>query len=184
MPNFKIHTRSSAPEGSHDVIDAYTEKFGFVFNTVGVMAESPAALKGYVQTYGLLGDTAFTPAEQQLIFLSVSRENACTYCVAAHSMAGKMAGLDDETIAAVRDGGTILDPKLAAISSFATEVVKTRGHVPKDVVNDFLVAGHTKAQVLEILLAVATKTISNYMNHITNTPLDEVLLPMAWEPSK
>jgi uncharacterized peroxidase-related enzyme len=161
----------------------YQEKFGFIFNTVGVMAESPAALKGYAQTYGLLGETAFTPAEQQLIFLSVSRENACTYCVAAHSMAGQMMGLDNDTIAAVRDGKTIMDPKLAAISSFATDVVKTRGNVSKDALHDFMVAGHTKTQVLDILLAVATKTISNYMNHITDTPLDEVLVPFAWEPS-
>lgn len=183
MSHFQVHTRETAPEGSHDVIDNYVERFGFLFNTVGMMAESPATLKGYAQTYGLLGETEFSPAEQQLIFLSVSRENACTYCVAAHSMAAKMMGVEDEVISAVRKGKTILDPKLAAISDFAIEVVKSRGHVSKDRVNNFLVAGHSKAQVLEILLAVSTKTISNYMNHITNTPLDEVLKPFAWEPT-
>ena len=180
MTSLTVHTRDSAPEGSHEIMDAYTERFGFVPNLVGILAESPAALKGYATTYGLLGETAFTPAEQQLIFLATSRANGCHYCVAAHSMAGKMMGLDEETIHAVRDGRPVLDPKLAAIVEFTTKVVDKRGHVSAQDLETFATAGHSQAQVLEVLLGVATKTISNYMNHIAATPLDDAFAAMAW----
>lgn len=178
------HTRETAPEGSHGIMDAYTERFGFMPNLVSILAESPAALKGYATSYGLLAETDFTPPEQQLIFLATSRENGCRYCVAAHSMAGKMLGLDEETIHAVRDGRPVLDPKLAAIVEFTTKVVAKRGHVSSQDIENFITAGHTQAQVLEVLLGVSTKTISNYMNHIAQTPLDDAFAPMAWEPKE
>jgi len=183
MSVFDLHTRESAPEGSHSVMDAYTERFGFVPNLINIMAESPAATQGYAQTYGLLAETDFSPAEQQLLFLTISRTNGCTYCVSAHTMAGTMVGLANDTIDAVRDGRSILDPKLAALSSFAVKVVEKRGHLSRDDINDFFTAGYSKAQILEVLLAVATKTISNYMNHIAATPLDEPFAAAAWAPN-
>jgi len=182
MSTFDLHTPDSAPEGSHDVMDAYTARFGFVPNLINIMAESPAATKGYAQTYNLLAETEFTPAQQQLLFLTVSRANACTYCVAAHSVAGQMAGLDGDVIDAVRDDRPILDAKLAALSEFAAKVVEKRGHLSRHDVDDFLTAGYSRAQILEVLLAVATKTISNYMNHIADTPLDDAFAPAAWTP--
>jgi len=182
MPNFTLHTKETAPTQSHGVMDAYTERFGFVPNLIGTLAESPAATKGYAQTYSLLAETDFSPAEQQLLFLTVSQENGCTYCVAAHTVAGKMLGLDDASIAAIRDGRPLLDPKLGALSDFARKVVETRGHLSRDSINNFFTAGYSKAQLLEVLLAVATKTISNYMNHLANTPLDDAFLPAEWSP--
>lgn len=182
MRNFMVHTKDTAPAGSHGVMDAYTERFGFVPNLVGILAQSPAALNGYAQTYALLGDTDFTPAEQQLLFLTISRSNSCGYCVAAHTVAGKMAGLDAEVVDAVRNDRPILDVKLAALSEFATKVVHKRGFVTHDDINDFLTAGYTQAQVMEVVLAVATKTLSNFINHMADTPLDDAFAAAAWEP--
>ncbi|PHS79552.1 MAG: carboxymuconolactone decarboxylase [Rhodospirillaceae bacterium] len=182
MPLSTLHTLETAPEGSRDVLQAYQDRFGFVPNIVALLADSPAALNGYATSYNLLDESDFTPPEQQLIFLAVSVANKCTYCVAAHSMAGKMVGLDDQTINAVRDGTTVLDSKNAAIADFATKIVNARGFVSPDAINDFLAAGHTQAQILDVLLGVSTKTISNYANHIADTPLDEAFAPMAWTP--
>ena len=182
MPISTYHTVDSAPEGSKAVLQAYQDRFGFVPNIVALLAESPSTLNGYATSYNLLGDTDFTAPEQQLIFLAVSVANKCTYCVAAHSMAGQMVGLDDQTIQAVRDGKAVLDSKLAAIADFAIKVVEARGFVSNDDINDFLAAGHTQAQILDVLLGVSTKTISNYANHIANTPLDEAFAPMEWTP--
>jgi len=175
-----LHTPSTAPAESHNILLGYLDRFGFIPNVAAVMAQSPATLKGYVETYELLGKTDFTPAEQQLIFLAVSRANLCPYCVAAHSTVGKMMGLDDQTITAVRDGIPILNAKLSAIATFATKLVESRGCVSQNATNDFLAAGHTEAQILEVILGVSTKTISNYVNHISKTPLDAAFVPMAW----
>lgn len=183
MTGFTIHNRDTAPEATHDIMDAYADRLGFVPNLVGILANSPAVLKSYATGYQMLSETAFSPAEQQLLLLTVSRANGCRYCVAAHSLAGKMAGLDEETVHAVRDGRPVLDPKLAAISEFATKVVDKRGHVSPMDIETFLTAGHTRAQVMEVLLAVSVKTISNYMNHIAQTPLDEAMSAMAWTPN-
>ncbi|MBL4693099.1 MAG: carboxymuconolactone decarboxylase family protein [Magnetovibrio sp.] len=177
-----IHSVETAPQASQEILKGFVERLGFVPNIASIMAESPATLKGYTATYGLLSETDFTPAEQQLIFLAVSRANSCTYCVAAHSVAGKMMGLDDETIAAVRNDTPILDSKLAAIVSFVSHLIDTRGFAKQDRINDFLAAGHTEAQILEVIMGIATKTISNYANHIANTPLDDAFAPMAWTP--
>lgn len=180
MTQFTIHTKETAPEGSHGVMDAYQDRFGFVPNLISILAESPAALKGYAQTYNLLGETDFSPAQQQLLFLSISRANGCTYCVAAHTVAGGKVGLDADVINAVREGRPILDSKLAALSDFAIKVVEKRGNVSRDDVNDFRTAGYSQAQIFEVLLAVATKTISNYMNHIADTPLNAQFASAAW----
>lgn len=183
MSDFPIHTRDSASSDVHDIFDGYQDKLGFVPNLVGILAESPAALRTYATGYAQLGNSSFTPAEQQLLFLSVSRANQCTYCVAAHSMAGKMAGLDDDVIEDVRNGRPVLDPKLAAIAEFATKMVEKRGFVSAQDIETFQTAGHTRAQVLDVVLAVATKTISNYMNHIADTPLDDAFASTAWQPA-
>lgn len=180
MSPFTVHTKDTAPAGSHGVMDAYAKKLGFVPNLIGVMSQSPATTQGYAQAYALLGETDFTPAEQQLLFLTVSRANGCTYCVAAHTVAGKMMGLDEATISAVRDGRPILDLKLAALSQFALKIVEKRGNVSRDDVNDFLTAGYANGQILDVILAVATKTISNYINHIAETPLDPAYQTSTW----
>jgi len=184
MTDLTPHTIETAPEKSHAIMKDYAERFGFVPNVVSILAESPPALNGYATTYGLLGETAFTSAEQQLIFLAVSRANGCRYCVAAHSTAGQMMGLDLDTINAVRDGRPVLDSKLAAIAEFATKMVEKRGHVSTLDTETFLTAGHTKAQVMEIILGCATKTISNYINHMAETPLDDAFSAMAWNPDE
>ena len=184
MTSFPLNTRDAAPQGSHGVMDAYAERFGFVPNLISILSSSPAATQGYAQTYGLLGETAFTPVEQQLLFLTISRENGCRYCVAAHTMAGRMAGIDETVLQAVRNFQPILDPKLAALSEFAVKVVNQRGRVQKHDVQDFLTAGYNQAQILDVLLAVSTKTISNYVNHIAETPLDPQFAKDAWEPAQ
>lgn len=183
VADFTLHSRETAPEGSHGVMDAYKSRFGFVPNLIKILSASPAATKGYADTYALLAQSDFTPAEQQLLFLTISRAHECTYCVAAHTMAGKMAHLDEDIIKAVREGRPILDPKLAALSTFALKLVETRGQVSRDDTNNFLTAGYSEAQILDVLLAIATKTISNYLNHIAETPLDDGFATEAWSPS-
>lgn len=179
-PDFPVLTKDTAPEASHALMDAYVARMGFVPNLVGILAASPAAAKTYGQAYAFLGETDFTPAEQQALLLTISRVNGCTYCVAAHTMGARKAGLDTETIQALRDGRPVLDPKLAALVEFAAKLVEQRGQVGRDAVNDFLTAGYKPAQIMDILVAAAAKTISNYMNHMAETPLDVQFADAAW----
>ncbi len=180
MSKFPIHTQESAPEGSKENLGKVAERFGMVPNLYGLMANSPAALKGYMAAAGELMSSSFSPAEVQLLMLSTSTENGCDYCVAAHTMGSKRAKLDDAVIDAVRDGTPIADARLEALRGFCQTVVQKRGWLDDADVDTFLAAGFTQENVFEVVLAVGVKTISNYINHIGHTPLDQAFEPAKW----
>ena len=180
MSDFVTHTIESAPEGSRGALAEAQAKYGAVFNLFGALAESPVAVTAYKALGDLFEQSSFTPAERQLLLLAISAENGCEYCVAAHSAGAKMATLDDQAIEAVRGGTPIADARLATLRDFALAVVRQRGWVADDAVAGFLASGFTKAQVLEVIVAVAFKTISNYTNHIAQPPLDAPFEATRW----
>lgn len=175
------HTPDSAPAGARPGLEKARQAYGFVPNLIAVLAESPATLDAYQALGGFLAGSTFTPAEQQLLLLTVSRVNGCAYCVAAHTGGARRAALAADVIEAVRNGTTIPDTRLAALHAFAVRMVEARGWLGDAEVPAFLDAGFTRAQVLEVVLAVAMKTISNYTNHLSATPLDEQMAPLRWE---
>lgn len=182
MSDFTIHTVDSAPEGSRDLLASAQKNYGFVPNLLGLMAGAPSNLKAYLMLGQALGETTFTPVEQQIIALTVSRLNECTYCMAAHSGIAKMAGMSDATLASLRAGDPLDDTRLDALATFVTAVVTERGRVSDVGQAAFLAAGFSQAQVLEALVGVAMKTLSNYTNHIAQTPLDAQFKSFEWSP--
>lgn len=184
MSRYTPHTAESAPEASRAGLEKAARKFGRLPNLIAVMAESPATLDAYLALHGNFEQTAFSPGERQVLLLAVSTVNACAYCVAAHTMGGRMAGLSDAVVEAIRDGKPIPDVRLAALSGFAAAMVEKRGWVTDAQVAAFLDAGFTKAHVFEVVLAVSMKTLSNYINHIADTPLDAALEAHRWTRPK
>ncbi|GAB1234916.1 carboxymuconolactone decarboxylase family protein [Ferrigenium sp. UT5] len=183
MSTFTLHTLDTAPAGSLPILDAAQKGLGFIPNLYAHLAESPATLQAYKQLGALLEQSAFTPQEQQIILLAVSQYNRCTYCVAAHSfIARNMAKVEDATIAALRSGGALPDGKQNALADFVRAVVRERGWVADSPeLKAFFAAGYTRQQALEVVLGVAMKTISNYTNHLTDTPLDAAFANEAWQ---
>lgn len=158
-------------------------RLGFIPNMYAVMANSPGLLDTYIHGYNLFRSASgFTPAEQEVVFLAISRENGCTYCVAAHSfIADKMSGVPATVTDAIRHGTKIPDAKLAALHDFARLMVKQRGLPSRADVAAFLAAGYSEKQVLEVVLAIAVKTLSNYANHVFHTPVDAAFASRTWE---
>lgn len=181
MTDFTLHTKETAPEASGEFMDAATAAYGFLPNLLAVGAEAPVLVEGYTTLSGIFGRSSLSKGEQQLVLLSVSRINECHYCMAAHTGGSKMAGVDDEVIAAVREDREIADPRLQALRKFSQVLTEKRGWADDGEVEAFLAAGFTKANVLEIIVGCAVKLISNYTNHLADTPLDDALKPMAWE---
>jgi len=180
MSRYAPHTAESAPEASRAGMDEAAQKFGRLPNLIAVMAESPATLDGYLALHGVFEQSAFSPGERQVLLLAVSTVNGCAYCVAAHTMGGKMAGVSDAVLDAIRDGKPIPDVRLASLSGFATAMVEQRGWVSDAQIAAFLNAGFTKAHVFEVVLAASMKTLSNYINHIADTPLDAAMEEYRW----
>lgn len=181
---FNAHTIDTAPAPSAEVLKAVQQKMGFVPNLFVHLAHSPAALKAYVQLSALLENSDLSPRQLQLALLTTSVENQCRFCVAAHTAGGVKAGIAREVLDAVRAGDEPDDPGDATLVSFVRRVVRNRGWVDEDAVREFIDAGNTETQVLDIITAVALKTLSNYSNHLTRPALNPELEKFAWDPEQ
>jgi uncharacterized peroxidase-related enzyme len=172
MRTFTVHTPDSAPEGSKARLAEVTKAWGFLPHLHAILAESPVALEAYDSLFGLVGRSTLTPAEQQVAYLAVNVMHECEYCTAGHTYLARAAQLDEAAIQSLRNGTALANPRLQALRAFTERVVSTRGQIGDEAVAAFLAAGFSKANVLEVVTIVATKTISNYVNHITHTPLE------------
>lgn len=185
MTTFTVHTTQSAPADSRPILDEIARSFGYVPNLFGVFAESPAALRGAIVIFDAFSHSTLSPLEQQLVMLAVSEANDCAYCVAAHSsVARQIVKIDPSLIDAVRRRVSLPDAKLDALVTFTRTVVEQRGIVADAEVGQFLGAGYSRAQVLDVLLGVGMKTFHNYVDHIAHTPLNDQFKRDAWQPKR
>lgn len=182
MANFTLHDSTTAPEGARDFIAGVEKRSGFVPSLFAVFAENPAVLHAYTQLSDQLGKSGLSPLEQQVVTIATSVENECHFCVAAHTTIAEGGGLDLSVIDAVREDRPIDDPKLEALRVFTKKVVIDRGFVSDTDVDAFLAAGYDRAAVLAVILGVALKVISNYTNHVAETPVNEAFQKHAWTP--
>jgi AhpD family alkylhydroperoxidase len=165
-------TINTAPDGSKPVLEQIRRTFGFVPNLMATFANSPAVIKGYLALDAEFAKT-FTPVERQLILFAASLENVCPYCTAAHStMLKAVLNVPAEEVAAIRDEQPTGNIRHDALIALTREIVQRRGHAGRNTVAAFLAAGYRTEQVMELLLGVALKTISNYLDHLSPTTID------------
>ncbi|GAC1541024.1 MAG: carboxymuconolactone decarboxylase family protein [Candidatus Velthaea sp.] len=174
-------TAQDAEPGAAASLEEAQRKNGMVPNMYAAMANAPEMFDTYLHGYALFREkSGFTPVEQELVFLTVSRENACEYCMAAHSTIADGAKVPHDVTDAVREDRDIADPKLQALVAFVRTMFHTRGRPTQQDLADFLAAGYSERQVLDIILALAVKTISNYTNHLFDTEVDKPFARRAW----
>lgn len=180
MTSFTTYTLTDAPAASKPILEAVKGAFGFVPNLQANMAESPELLAGYSQLWDLFSKSTLTAHEQQVVYLTSNFENNCHYCMAGHSTLATMIHMDAAVIAALRAGTALPDARLEALHVFTTLVVRDRGFVSDANIAVFLAAGFTRQNVLEVVLGVATKVMSNYTNHLVHTQLDAFMQGNEW----
>ena len=165
---------ASAPEASRPMLEKIKVANGFIPNLMAIFANNPAVLHGYMALDSAFEAGSFRPRERHLILLAASVENNCNYCIAAHSTVLKNTlRMPDEIVSAVRNNKTVPDGKLNALVTLVKELVRERGYAREQTIHNFIAAGFKKEQVMELLLGVALKTISNYLDHISSAPLDQ-----------
>src|SRR5215470_3600928 len=163
-------TIATAPEASRPALENIQKSFGFIPNLLAIFANNPTVLQGYLRLDAFYEKGSFTSREQQLILLAVSVEN---YCTAAHSAVAKGAlHTPAEVVAAIRNNTPIPDKKLSALVTLVKELVRERGYAKGETIENFIAAGYGKEQVMELLLGIALKTISNYLEHFSPVPVD------------
>jgi AhpD family alkylhydroperoxidase len=183
MSEFTIHTAASAPEPARAPLAALEQTIGFIPNLAGTIGGSPAAIGGFVGLQGALRGSALSAVEREVVGITVSRENASRYSMAAHSTFARAAGADPAVVAALRDGDPLPDDRLEALHAFTLAVLRARGHVDDSDVAGLLAAGYTRAHALETIAQIAYTTFANLVANVADTPVDEAFAPASWDVS-
>jgi len=176
-------TIETADPISKITLEAAKKSMGMIPNMYGGMANNPALLDGYSHAYkSFRENSGFTSQEQEIIFLSVAFENECDYCMAAHSfVADKMSMVPTEITNAIRNNTEIEDPKYRALSNFSRVMTAKRGNPSQDEIDTFFNAGYTENHILGVIAGIGVKTMSNYFNHVFNTPVDAAFKERSWK---
>lgn len=168
-------TLNDGNEEQTRILERAQKANGMIPNMYKNMVNLPGLQDTYDTGYAhFRKESGFTPAEQEVVFLTSSIENGCGYCTAAHSyLADEVSKTPKEVTDAIRKGSEIPDIKLRALSKFVKVMHKTRGNPSPKQAKAFLDAGYSEKHILSIILAMAVKTISNYSNHIFHTEIDD-----------
>ena len=181
MTDFTLHDETTAPDDSKPLLAKSQKAFGMVPGLHAVMAEAPGLLDAYQQVHELFLNSSFDKDETTVVWQTVNVENNCHYCVPAHTGIAKAMGVDDAITEALRNETPLPNARLEALRDFTLSVVRDRGNVDDAKVQAFLDAGFTKRNILEVVLGYAQKVMSNYTNHLAQTPVDKPFQKFAWQ---
>jgi len=143
------------------------------------MASSPTLTKTYLDIADNFTHSGLSPTEQQIVLLTVSYYHKCNYCLAAHTIIAGMLKVNASVIEAIRQNKPITNKKLETLRIFTRQIVDSRGSLNEVDIDNFLQEGYSSSHILDILVGIAQKTLSNYTNHIAKTPLDKEFSDVA-----
>jgi len=181
MTDFRIFDRETAPEKSRTFIENSIQANGMLPNLHGVMAGAPGLLEGYQKLDPVATETSFSKEELTVVWQTFNVEHECHYCVPAHTAIANRMKVDAAITEALRNETPLPNDKLEALRTFSLNMARSRGRVDERAVAEFLAAGFDQQNVLEIILVLAQKVMSNYTNHIAETPLDKPFQSLAWQ---
>lgn len=170
MSTFNVPTREEVNAGNQAIFDNLNKALGFVPNLYATYAHSETALENYLNLSN--AKTSLSAKEKEVVNLAVSQVNDCIYCLSAHTAIGKMNGFTDEQILELRAGRASFDSKLNALAGLAKNITENRGKANQDVVDNFFNAGYSKGNLIDTIVLVGDKTISNYIHSTTQVPVD------------
>lgn len=179
MGIFQCHTDTTAPADAAPILSRIKERYGFIPNLAAYISEAPAVLGGVLAITEAFDKTTLTAREQQVVLLTVSTLNECSYCKTVHTALGKKVQLDAATLLATAASERLVDKKLNALREFTKLVVDERGRVSEATIQAFLDAGYTRAQAFEVVMGVAIKTLTNYCNHLAGAVPNPEFVAMA-----
>jgi len=152
-------------------LNAVKAQIGMIPNLFATLAKSPTALNGLLGLNATIAAGKLSASEREIIALATSQANSCQYCVSAHTLLGKNAGLNAEQARSAR-AAQPASGRPAAIATFARALVEQRGHVAPATLDEFKANGLTESDLLEIIANVVATTLTNYTNNVARTVID------------
>ena len=171
MPRIAPIDPAAADPGVQATLAAVKAKIGTVPNLFKTFANAPAVLNGYLALSDSLGAGALTAKQREVVALAVAQANGCHYCLSAHTLLGKGAGLSPDAIAAARRGkadGAVDN----AVATLAKTLVETRGKITEAQLDAARLAGLDDTRIVEVVGAVALNVLTNFMNNVAHTDID------------
>jgi AhpD family alkylhydroperoxidase len=179
MTMFTRYTIETAPAASRRSMTAVTAKQGYLPAAVGLLAESPEALDGFLRLSATFDACTLDPLAREVVIMTVAVRNGCHVCVAMHSARLAALGADTDLAAALRSGAPLGEGRLDAVRTFTLQVIDTAGEAGDEAVAEFLGQGFTRRNALEIVLGIGALTLSTLANRLTGAPVDEQLRAFA-----
>ncbi len=175
MQNFTVPTKNEVTEANQAIFNTLEQKLGFVPNLYAYFAKNDTALADYLTLQNR--KSTLKAKEREVINLITSQLNGCKYCQSAHTVLGKMNGFSEEQVLEIRQGNATFDSKLDALARFTSSVVENRGNATNIVKQDFFNAGYTEANLIDVVMVIGDKIISNYIHNLIDFPIDFPLAP-------
>ena len=170
MTAINVPTREEVSPANQVIFDKLNASLGTVPNLYATFAHSEHALGNYLAFQN--AKSSITGKAREVINLVVSQVNECDYCLAAHTVIGKMSGFSDEQILEIRRGRASFDPKLDALARLVKDVTVRRGHADQGLLDAFFAAGWTKENLVDAIITVGDKVVTNYLHAVTRVPVD------------
>ena len=170
MTTFNIPTRDQVSPANQALFDNLKKGLGMVPNLYATFAHSDTALATYLALQN--AKSSLMGKSREVVNLVVSQVNECEYCLAAHTMLGKMNGFTDEQVLELRQGRASFDAKFDALARLVRNITERRGHADQSVVEAFFAAGWTKENLVDAIVIIGDKTTSNYLHATTKVPVD------------
>jgi len=180
---FPVHTAETAPPAARPLMTGTQKLFGFIPSPMARLVTQPAVAGAFVQMNALWERASLSAAEREVVVMVVASENGCEYCVAMHTAMLTREGAAPELIEALRAGEPLPDARLQALAAFTRSVLRRRGDVVDEAWQAFRQAGFDYSAALEVVLGVATYTLSTFANRLTQAPLDPAFEPFRWTPA-
>ena len=176
MPRITPVAAQTAQGTTAEILSGVKKKMGMVPNMIATMATSPAVANAYLSFSGALAGGALPASFRERIALATGQANDCHYCLSAHSLLGKGAGLSESDVVDARNA-TASEAKEAAGLAFAHKLVENRGQVSDDDLAAVRNAGYSDGDVAEIVANVALNIFTNYFNHVADPEIDFPVAP-------
>ena len=175
MKNFIVPTKEQVSANNQEIFTNLEKMVGFVPNLYASFAYSENALGNYLTFQN--GKSSLKAKEKEVVNLVVSQVNQCIYCLSAHTAIAKMNGFTDEQIIAIRKAEIDFDSKLSALAILVKSITENKGRADGNALNSFFEAGYNKGSLIDVLLVVGDKTITNCLHALTDIPVDWPAVP-------
>lgn len=170
MSRINVPTRQQVSPANQALFDQLTKAIGMVPNLYATLAHSEHALASYLALQN--ATSSITGKAREIVNLVVSQVNDCEYCLGAHTVIGKMQGFTDAQVLEIRSGRASFDPKLDALARLTQGIARQRGQIDASLLEAFFATGWTKENLVDTIVTIGDKTITNYLHAVTQVPLD------------